>query len=87
MGTPWKWYVYIVECIDGLYYTGLTWNIEERMDQHKSGKGSKFTGRHGFKQLVYIEEYIDLIEARNREKQLKDFSRKKKEALFIKTTD
>ena len=52
------------------------------MEQHKSGKESKFTSKHGFKQLVYVEEYTDLIEARNREIQLKDFSRKKKEALF-----
>ncbi len=80
----WKWYVYIVECSDGFYYTGLTWNLDERMEQHKSGKGSKFTGKHGFKQLVYFEELHDLIEARNREHQVKDFSRKKKEALFNK---
>lgn len=84
MRKQWKWYVYIAECLDGLYYTGLTWNIEERMEQHRSGKGSRFTEKHGFKKLVYIEEFTDLIEARNREKQVKDFSRIKKEALFKK---
>lgn len=86
MKKQWKWYVYIVECLDGFYYTGLTWNIEERMEQHKSGKGSKFTAKHGFKQLRYIEEFIDLHQAREREIQVKDFSRKKKEALFSKIT-
>lgn len=84
MRKQWKWYVYIVVCLDGFYYTGLTWNIEERMEQHRSGKGSRFTEKHGFKKLVYIEEFTDLIEARNREKQVKDFSRIKKEALFKK---
>lgn len=79
---PWKWYVYIVECLDGLYYTGMTWNIEERMEQHKSGKGSKFTGKHGFKQLRHVEGFTNILEAREREHQLKDFSRKKKEALW-----
>jgi predicted GIY-YIG superfamily endonuclease len=78
----WKWYVYIIECEDGLYYTGLTWDTEKRFEQHKSGKGSKFTSKHGFKRVCYIEEFTDLHEARSREKQLKDFSRKKKEALW-----
>ncbi len=78
----WKWYVYIIECLDGFYYTGTTWNVEERMEQHKSGKGSKFTSKHGFKRLCHVEEFTDIIEARNREHQLKDFSRKKKELLF-----
>lgn len=76
-----KWFVYIIECLDG-YYTGLTWNIEKRLEQHKSGKGSKFTSRHKFKTLKYFEEFDDLLEARQREHQIKDFSRKKKEALW-----
>jgi len=80
----WNWYVYIVECQDGLYYTGLTWNLETRLEQHQIGKGSKFTAKHKFKQLCYVEEFNNLIEARQREHQLKDFSRKKKEALWKK---
>ena len=74
--------MYIIECADGLYYTGLTWDIPKRMEQHKSGKGGKFTAKHGFKRLCYFEEFTDLLQAREREKQLKDFSRKKKEALM-----
>lgn len=71
-----------MECQDGLYYTGITWNINRRMEQHKSGKGSKFTSKHGFKKLQYVEEFIDLTQAREREHQLKDFSRRKKEMLW-----
>lgn len=78
----WTWYVYIIECSDGLYYTGITWNISQRLEQHKSGKGSSFTARYGFKRLCYVEEFDDLKQAREREKQLKDFSRAKKVALF-----
>lgn len=78
----WKWYVYIIECLDSLYYTGVTWNLEKRLEQHASGKGSKFTSKHGFKKLKYSEEFENLDQARNREKQLKDFSRKKKESLW-----
>ena len=78
----WKWFIYIIECKDGLYYTGLTWNLENRIEQHSSGKGSKFTSKHGFKKLCYFEEFTNLDEARTREKQLKDFSRIKKESLW-----
>jgi predicted GIY-YIG superfamily endonuclease len=78
----WKWYVYIIECLDGLYYTGVTYNIEKRLEQHRTGKGSKFTCKHGFKELKYVEEFEDIIRAREREHQLKDFSRKKKQALW-----
>lgn len=79
-----KWYVYIIECLDGLYYTGVTWNVEKRLEEHVSGKGSAFTARHGFKKLCYVEEFDDILQAREREHQLKDFSRKKKEALWSK---
>lgn len=47
------------------------------------GKGSRFTAKHGFKRLCYVEKFVDLVAAREREHQLKDFSRKKKEALFM----
>lgn len=82
MFKPWKWYVYILECKDGLYYTGVTWDIEKRMEQHVTGKGSEFTKRHGFKRLCITEEYKSITEAREREHQLKDFSRAKKESLW-----
>lgn len=78
----WKWYVYILECSDGLYYTGMTWKVEPRMEQHALGLGSKFTARHGYKALRYVEEFTDIEEARKRVHQLKDFSRRKKQLLF-----
>ena len=84
MKRQWKWYVYIIECLDGLYYTGVTWNLDNRLEQHRLGKGSRFTSKHGFKKLCYFEEFTNLLEARTRERQLKDFSRVKKEALWKK---
>ena len=82
----WKWYVYIIECLDGFYYTGVTWDIDKRIEQHATGKGSRFTAKHGFKRLCYVEEYSNLIQARQREHQLKDYSRRKKEALWSKSS-
>lgn len=77
-----EWYVYIIECLDGLYYVGLTNDISNRYQQHLSGLGSNFTARHGVKKLVYLELYDDFDNARYREKQIKDWSRSKKEKLI-----
>ena len=82
MTQKWRWYVYIVECKDESYYTGMTWKISTRMEQHFSGLGSKFTSGHGFKKLLYYEEFEDLECARSRELQIKGWSRKKKENLI-----
>lgn len=78
----WTWFVYIVECLDHTYYTGMTWNISEREFQHRVGKGSKYTIEHGFKELVYFEEHDNLESARLRERQIKKWSQKKKEKLI-----
>jgi putative endonuclease len=78
----WKWYVYIIECLDRTYYTGCTWKVAYREEQHRSGLGSQYTKKHGVKEIVYIEEYEDLEEALVREKQIKNWSQKKKERLI-----
>lgn len=78
----WKWYVYIIECIDGTFYTGCTWKVDLRFDQHLSGLGSKYTSIHGVKRLVYAEEFENLTDARNREIQVKNWSQKKKNMLI-----
>lgn len=82
MRENWKWYVYILECKDGTYYTGLTWKPELRYDQHISGLGGRYTAEHGVKKLVYVEEHEDLEVARRRERQIKDWSQKKKRKLI-----
>jgi len=79
----WKWYVYIIECEDNTYYTGCSWNIPNRMDQHISKQGSRYTGKHGFKKLAFFEEHDNLEDARKREKQIKDWSQKKKRKLIM----
>lgn len=78
----WKWNVYIIECLDDTYYTGLTWKAEIRYEQHLSGFGGKYTAQHGVKRLVYLEEHEDLETARKREKQIKNWSQVKKQKLI-----
>ncbi len=79
----WKWYVYIIECKDGTYYTGMTWKPELRLEQHISGLGGKYTAQHGVKALVYYEEQDDYQQAREREKQIKGWSQHKKKTILI----
>lgn len=81
----WKWYVYIIECLDSSYYTGLTWSLPSRVEQHLSGLGCKYTSVHGVKRLAYAEEHTDITLAREREIQIKDWSRGKKEKLISGT--
>lgn len=78
----WKWYVYILLCEDGRYYTGCAWNTGTRFEQHPSKLGGKYTSKHGVKELVYSEEFEDLEQARKREIQIKNWSRAKKENLI-----
>ncbi len=82
MRNIWKWYVYIIECLDGTYYTGLTWKPEIRLEQHLSGFGGKYTSIHGVKTLAYLEEHDNLMVARSRERQIKDWSQIKKQKLI-----
>lgn len=82
MKNQWHWFIYIIECLDGSYYTGMTWDPEIRTEQHVSKLGAKYTAKHGFKKLVYLEEYDDFDEARSREKQIHGWTRVKKQKLI-----
>ena len=83
MNKKWKWYVYIIECLDGTYYTGRTWKVDLRYEQHLSGLGGKYTKEHGVKALVYYEEHNNFEDAKKRELQIKDWSQAKKRRLLI----
>lgn len=80
------WVVYILELNDGSYYTGITKNLNKRLDAHKSGKGSKYVRSRLPCRVVYICNERDRSEASKREAAIKKLSRKKKE-LLIKEKD
>ena len=83
-----NYFVYIVECSDGMYYTGVTNDVEVRLDEHNDGIDSKaFTYRRRPVKLRYCQRFSDIHQAIDWEKQLKGWSRKKKEALFIEDWD
>jgi putative endonuclease len=74
-------YIYIIECLDGSYYTGYTIDLVERMLKHKLGKGSKYVRAKGFKGLVYSEEFPSKELAMKREYFIKKSSRAYKKEL------
>ena len=78
-----NYYTYILKCSDDKYYTGVTDNIERRIWEHQNGIDPKcYTYSRRPVELVYSESFPEVIYAIMREKQIKGWSRKKKEALI-----
>lgn len=80
-----RYFVYILKCKDGSYYTGVTNNVEKRFYKHQEGliKDCYTLSRRPL-ELVLIEEFYDVNDAIRREKQIKGWVRRKKEALIAK---
>ena len=76
------YYVYILKCRDESYYIGSTHNLTGRIETHSSGNGPTFTAKRLPIELVHQEIFATLEEAVNRERQLKRWTRAKKEALI-----
>ena len=77
-----KYIVYILKCRDGSFYTGYTNNMERRLQEHNSGKGSRYTRGRAPVKLVHIEKFRTRKEAVNRELEIKKFTRKAKRELI-----
>ncbi|MCF8405551.1 MAG: GIY-YIG nuclease family protein [Bacteroidales bacterium] len=75
--------VYILQCSDGSFYTGITNNLERRVAEHNEGINPKaYTFRRRPVKLVYFEDHSDPYYAISREKQIKGWSRRKKIAMI-----
>ncbi|MBY8820855.1 TrmH family RNA methyltransferase [Sphingomonas colocasiae] len=77
-----SFYIYILRCADGTYYTGHTDDLDQRIAQHQSGAFKGYTSDRLPVELMFSENFQTRLEALDRERQIKDWSRKKKEALF-----
>ena len=75
------WKLYILRCGDGTLYTGITTDVEKRLEAHRSGKGAKYTRGRSPLVLVYREECGDHSAALKREIEIKRLSREEKERL------
>ncbi len=75
-------YMYILKCANNTYYTGSTKDLERRIEEHQTGFGANYTKKHLPVELVYFEKFDRIDFAFIREKQVQNWSRKKKEALI-----
>ncbi|MHB8624545.1 MAG: GIY-YIG nuclease family protein, partial [Sulfuricaulis sp.] len=82
-GSGQSWFVYIMECNDGSFYTGITNNIERRQQQHNDGTASRYTRSRRPVTLRYQEVCESRSHALIRECSLRLLSRKQKEDLVM----
>ena len=75
-------YTYILECADGSFYVGSTWDIDRRLWQHNAGEGAAYTKRRRPVKLVYVEDSPRIADAYAREKQIQGWNRAKRLALI-----
>jgi predicted GIY-YIG superfamily endonuclease len=75
-------WVYILRCADGSYYTGHTDNLERRAAEHQSGAIGGYTAKRRPVTLAWSQEMTTRFEALDAERQIKPWSRKKKEGLI-----
>ena len=76
------WYLYILLCGDGSLYTGITTDVEKRLEAHRAGKGAKYTRGRAPLELVYRETCGSHSEALKREHKIKQLSRQEKQQLI-----
>ncbi|OGG07019.1 hypothetical protein A3D05_02170 [Candidatus Gottesmanbacteria bacterium RIFCSPHIGHO2_02_FULL_40_24] len=72
------WFVYLLLCKDGSFYTGVSNNPQQRFLEHKNGKGGRYTRSHGAVKIIYTEKCESKSEAFKRESQIKGWSREEK---------
>ncbi|HEY7811125.1 MAG TPA: GIY-YIG nuclease family protein [Allosphingosinicella sp.] len=77
-----QFWVYILRCQDGTYYTGHTDDLEKRMAQHHEGTGADWTMRRRPVELVWCDWAGTRYEALEFERRVKNWSKAKKEALI-----
>ena len=78
---------YILRCADDSLYVGSTDDLSARVLKHNEGRASRFTATRRPVRLAYLEALMSLEQARSRERQLKRWTRRKKEALIERDLD
>lgn len=79
-----SWKLYMLRCGDGSLYTGITTDIDRRLEEHRAGKGAKYTRGRGPLELVYSEDCGDKSTALKRELEIKALPREEKLKLTEK---
>ncbi len=76
-----SWFLYILRCKDNSLYTGITWNLKKRIQEHNTRVKTSLQLSKIPVRLVYWERFLDRYQAAKREKEIKGWSRLKKQIL------
>ena len=71
-------YVYILACKDGTFYTGFTRNVKVRMRLHRLGKGARYLKAHPPNKVVHMEKFETRSQAMKRERAIKKLTHAQK---------
>ena len=77
------WYLYILRCGDGTFYTGITTDVDKRLEAHRSGRGAKYTRGRAPLEVIYRECCGTHSDALKREMEGKRLSREEKQTLIF----
>ena len=80
------WHLYILRLSDDSLYTGITKDIEHRLEKHRSGNGSKYVRSRLPCEVIYTEKLENRSEALKREAEIKSWSKEKKEEFIEKNS-
>lgn len=69
-----QWYLYLIECVDGSIYTGITVDVERRLEAHRNGTGARYTRSHPPVSLLGFEMHSDRSSASKAEYRIKQLS-------------
>ncbi|MEJ7732111.1 MAG: GIY-YIG nuclease family protein [Polyangiaceae bacterium] len=75
------WFVYLLTCGDGTFYTGVARDVAARLEQHRTGRGARYTRGRGPLALVHVEPAGSRGDAQRREAAIRRLRRAGKEAL------
>jgi predicted GIY-YIG superfamily endonuclease len=78
------WFVYILRCVDGSLYTGITKDLMRRCQQHNTGRASRYTRTRCPVKLIYHEALSNRSLALKREAAIKAMSRRQKETMICR---
>jgi putative endonuclease len=76
-----SYFVYMLLCNDGSYYTGYTSNVLSRFERHRKGRGARYTKMRQPKRVVYLQRFTTRRAAMRRERQMKALSHDEKRDL------
>ncbi len=77
------WYLYLLECIDGSIYTGITVDVQARVAAHTAGRGARYTRSHPPKRLLASIAFADRSSASKAEYAMKQLTAAQKRAAAL----